>query len=93
MQQTVFLAAVSLSLFPVHILSAFHLNKNNALPSVCLFKLCVCKFFYRGLATQASYDLVIVGGGIVGLGTARELILRHPTLKLAVVEKENELCE
>lgn len=48
---------------------------------------------YRFLATQASYDLVVVGGGIVGLGTARELILRHPTLKLAVVEKENELCE
>ncbi|KAL9952047.1 hypothetical protein ACROYT_G039247 [Oculina patagonica] len=47
--------------------------------------------FQRHLATQASYDLVIVGGGIVGLGTARELILRHPTLKLAVVEKENEL--
>ncbi|KAJ7379936.1 L-2-hydroxyglutarate dehydrogenase, mitochondrial [Desmophyllum pertusum] len=45
----------------------------------------------RCLATQASYDLVIVGGGIIGLGTARELILRHPTLKLAVVEKENEL--
>jgi len=54
---------------------------------------CVIETFNRYLATQASYDLVIVGGGIVGLGTARELILRHPALKLAVVEKENELCE
>ena len=37
--------------------------------------------------------MVVVGGGIVGLSTARELIIRHPTLKFAVVEKENELCE
>lgn len=45
----------------------------------------------RCLATQETYDLVIVGGGIVGLATARELTLRHPTLKLALVEKEKEL--
>ena len=52
-----------------------------------------CCLHDRCLATQASYDVVVVGGGIVGLGTARELIIRHPTLKFAVVEKENELCE
>ncbi len=38
-----------------------------------------------------SYDVVIVGGGIVGLATAQELIVRHPNLKFAVLEKENEL--
>jgi 2-hydroxyglutarate dehydrogenase len=32
-----------------------------------------------------------VGGGIVGLATARELILRHPSLKFAVLEKEKAL--
>lgn len=60
---------------------------------IYFLKLEYCKIFDRCLATQATYDLVIVGGGIIGLGTARELILRHPTLKLALVEKETELCE
>jgi L-2-hydroxyglutarate oxidase LhgO len=34
------------------------------------------------------YDIAVVGGGIVGLATSRELLLRHPSLKLANVEKE-----
>jgi L-2-hydroxyglutarate oxidase LhgO len=34
------------------------------------------------------YDIAIVGGGIVGLATGRELLLRHPHLKLVVLEKE-----
>jgi L-2-hydroxyglutarate oxidase LhgO len=34
------------------------------------------------------YDIAVVGGGIVGLATARELLERHPRLKLANVEKE-----
>ncbi|KAK6999209.1 L-2-hydroxyglutarate dehydrogenase mitochondrial [Biomphalaria glabrata] len=41
---------------------------------------------------QHQYDLVIVGGGIVGAATAQELITRHPNLKLAILEKENELA-
>ncbi|EDW04081.1 L-2-hydroxyglutarate dehydrogenase, mitochondrial [Drosophila grimshawi] len=39
-----------------------------------------------------DYDLVVVGGGIVGAASAREILLRHPTLKIAVLEKEPKLA-
>jgi L-2-hydroxyglutarate oxidase LhgO len=35
------------------------------------------------------YDIAVVGGGIVGLATTRELLLRHPNLRVANVEKED----
>lgn len=35
--------------------------------------------------------MAVVGGGIVGLATARELILRHPSLSFILLEKEKEL--
>ncbi len=35
------------------------------------------------------YDIAVVGGGIVGLATARELTQRFPRLKVAGVEKED----
>jgi len=38
------------------------------------------------------FDLVVVGGGIVGLATAYRLLRRHPDLRLAVLEKERELA-
>ncbi|KAI5108356.1 L-2-hydroxyglutarate dehydrogenase, mitochondrial, partial [Silurus meridionalis] len=37
-------------------------------------------------------DVAVVGGGIVGLATARELILRHPNLTFTLLEKERELA-
>ncbi|XP_003706178.1 L-2-hydroxyglutarate dehydrogenase isoform X1 [Megachile rotundata] len=40
-----------------------------------------------------TFDLVVVGGGIVGCATAREILLRHPNLKVAIVEKENGLAK
>lgn len=42
-------------------------------------------------ASHAPYDLVVVGGGIVGLATAREVALRYPSMRIAVAEKEKEL--
>jgi len=37
------------------------------------------------------YDLTVIGAGIVGLATARELLRRHPGLRLAMVEKETDV--
>ncbi|XP_064621859.1 L-2-hydroxyglutarate dehydrogenase, mitochondrial-like isoform X2 [Lineus longissimus] len=51
-----------------------------------------CRYQSSSVQGNKTYDMVIVGGGIVGLATARELTLRHPTLRLAVVEKENKVA-
>ncbi|MCA8880970.1 MAG: L-2-hydroxyglutarate oxidase [Rhodobacteraceae bacterium] len=37
-------------------------------------------------------DLIAIGGGIVGIATAREMLRRHPDLALAVLEKETGLA-
>lgn len=39
-----------------------------------------------------QYDIVIIGGGIVGLASAYNLLKQHPSLKLALVEKEPALA-
>jgi len=39
-----------------------------------------------------SFDVTIVGGGIVGLATALGLQQRRPALKIAILEKEPELA-
>lgn len=40
----------------------------------------------------SSCDVAVVGGGIVGLGVARELTLRHPRLSVCVLEREQTLA-
>ncbi len=41
--------------------------------------------------SRTAYDVIVVGGGIVGLATAREILLLYPHLKLALLEKEPQI--
>lgn len=49
------------------------------------------KTFSTSEQIPLKYDFAIVGGGIVGLATARELQLRYPNFKFVLLEKEKEL--
>eukprot|EP00794_Sanderia_malayensis_P020296 gene20297-22283_t len=60
----------------------FRFPWNNRLPA---------RFSSRDLSTK-NYDVAIVGGGIVGLAAAQELILRYPDLQFVVLEKEDNLA-
>jgi (S)-2-hydroxyglutarate dehydrogenase len=45
-----------------------------------------------GDAVPAASDICVVGGGIVGIATARELQLRHPGARVLVIEREKALA-
>lgn len=40
-----------------------------------------------------KYDILIIGGGIVGLATAYQLLLARPSIKLLLIEKENSIAK
>jgi L-2-hydroxyglutarate oxidase LhgO len=41
---------------------------------------------------QDTYDVIVIGGGCVGLASAYKINLHHPNLKILVLEKENRLA-
>ena len=42
--------------------------------------------------TRDVYDVAIIGAGIVGIATARELKLRVPSLRVVILDKENDIA-
>jgi L-2-hydroxyglutarate oxidase LhgO len=43
--------------------------------------------------TNQSYDIIIIGGGIIGLATAMTLSQRFPKLRISVLDKEKKLAQ
>jgi len=41
---------------------------------------------------NTDFDIIVVGGGIVGLASAYKITLNHPDVRIAVLEKENRLA-
>ncbi len=44
------------------------------------------------MAKEMNFDLVVIGGGIVGLASAYKIQSRNPDVRIAVLEKEDELA-
>ena len=41
---------------------------------------------------EQLYDVIVIGGGIVGLASAYKINLHHPNLKIVVLEKEKDVA-
>ncbi len=41
---------------------------------------------------ENTYDIIVIGGGCVGLASAYKINMHHPELKVLVLEKENKLA-
>jgi len=41
---------------------------------------------------STDFDIVVIGGGIVGLASAYKIMLNHPDIRIAVLEKEEKVA-
>lgn len=60
----------------------------SSIQKLCIIPSRLCHHF----VSFRQYDLVVVGGGIVGTASACEILLRNPKLKIAILEKEQKLA-
>jgi L-2-hydroxyglutarate oxidase len=44
------------------------------------------------MSQRIDFDIVVIGGGIVGLATAYKITLAHPEIRVVVLEKEEQLA-
>ena len=53
--------------------------------------MCIRDSPYR--VPENQYDIIVVGAGIIGLSTALTLLERHPGLKIALLEKGDDIAQ
>jgi L-2-hydroxyglutarate oxidase LhgO len=44
------------------------------------------------MSERTDFDIIVVGGGIVGLASAYKITLNHPDIRIVVLEKEDKLA-
>ena len=44
------------------------------------------------MQAKTDFDIIVVGGGIVGLASAYKIALSHPQVRVAVLEKEEQVA-
>ena len=44
------------------------------------------------MSERTDFDIIVVGGGIVGLASAYKITLSNPDIRIAVLEKEEKLA-
>jgi L-2-hydroxyglutarate oxidase LhgO len=42
---------------------------------------------------EQQWDIAVIGGGIIGLAAAMELLTRRPNVRLVVLEKEQQIAQ